>query len=177
MARLRGAPTARAKSTASDALSHGADTGAHTTSTGRPGPVSASPGWKSERSPAVTTYPELWNRWQVRVDDGVQLGDRTHRQTGVELLPRCHDGQSFGEDGGVGADQLGHRRDGEHGCRRGPQMIEQVVVRVLVGDEHRSRPVTASGSVQAPGSITSATPSCSTRTYACPDFVMRMGPQ
>ncbi len=71
------------------------------------------------------------------MDDRVQVADRAHRQTGVELLPRRHDGEPLREVGRVDADQLGHRQDGEHRRLRGTQMVDLVVVGVLVGDEHR----------------------------------------
>ena len=130
-------PTSRAKSTASDALSHGAQTGAHSTSTGTPGPVSASPGWKTRVSPGRDEVARVVEARQLGMDHRVQLPDRPHRQPGVDLLPRRRRPEPLGQVGCVLADPRGHRLDGEDRRVGRSQVVGQVVVGVLVGDEHR----------------------------------------
>ena len=70
------------------------------------------------------------------MDDGVQLAHRAHRQAGVERLTRPHHREPLGDRGRVLADLRRDRLDRQDRGVGRLQMRREVVVRVLVGDQH-----------------------------------------
>ena len=67
----------------------------------------------------------------------MQLADHPHRETGLERLPRRDHGHPFDDVRGVLADLRLDGGDGED-RRVGTAQQVGVVVRVLVGDQHRA---------------------------------------
>ena len=110
------------------------------------------------------------------MDHGVQLADGPHGKPGVELLPGRHDRHPLDDVGRVAADPVGHRLDGEDRGVGGAQVVAEKWSGCSWVTSTAVAPSTASGPVHPPGSITSAAPSCSTRTHACPNFVIRIPP-